>query len=159
MLGIYGDYEIKKAKQTEITILSKKVCELEELELWQLFHIDIETMLQILFEDENQEIYGLYFQDELIGMGGLAPLKGLGNHCAEIWFLGESLISHQRFLVQYGKQIIQKALELYPILVNQAAAWNKRTLRMVRYLGFTIDEKYLRLGLEQILFKRFYITK
>lgn len=159
MLGIYGDYEIKKATQDEVYILSLKVCDMEVLELWQLFHIDIETMLTILFEDEKQEIYSLYFQGDIIGMGGLAPLNGLGLHCAEIWFLGENLINHQRFLVQYGKQIIQKSLEKFPILLNQTAAWNKKTLRMVKYLGFTIDEKYLRLGCEKILFKRFYVTK
>ncbi|MDE7012703.1 MAG: hypothetical protein K2O76_05650 [Mailhella sp.] len=171
LAGCYGEYELIAATEETVGKYFEDcldvICQDEIYEAWQLYRISagklLENVLEHAFKGEG-EAYFLVFHDRekggrVIGLGGLAPLNDMGKSVGEIWFAGGYLTKHKRFLVRHGREIIAKALTHYPILVNIAASWNNQTFSLVRYLGFFVEEDYIRAGLSRALFKRFYTVR
>ncbi len=154
LAGCYGEYELIAATEETAGKYFEDcldvICQDEIYETWQLYRISagklLENVLEHVFKGEG-EAYFLVFHDRekggrVIGLGGLAPLNDMGKS-----------------VVRHGREIIAKALTHYPILVNIAASWNNQTFSLVRYLGFFVEEDYIRAGLSKALFKRFYTVR
>lgn len=183
--GMYGAYELVFAGDEAIDKYFEACLENmdadEMFEAWQLYHLCVRDVLEKVFEQVKEgrcEAYFLLYhfseeEYEALGVGGfgavagLADLAGLieragetelGGNVADIWFMGQSLTRHKRFLVRYGREIIAKILTRYSALINAAAVWNTQAFRLVKFLGFTVEEKTVRLGMDKSLFKYFYMT-
>lgn len=169
--GRYGNYELVPADRETVqeyfedcldAVSADEICE-----AWLLYHVSVRDLLKkvLSFVYEGRgEAYFLLFHDpfgtvRVLGMGGINPVGDMGASAGEIWFAGESLADHRRFLVQYGKTVMRRALRRCPVLFNIAAAWHGRTFRLVRFLGFHVQEDCVRVGADRALFKRFYITE
>lgn len=184
--GNYGDYELVFAseeiieKYTEPCLESMSAHEIYET--WQLYHLSVKDLLEKVFSAVRLGRCEAYFllchnicegNTEVVGIGGFGALadietcmncgeqggNALNGKTGEIWFMGESLAGHKRFLVRHGKEIIAKILTVYPTLINAAAAWNYPALHLVKFLGFTVGEKAIYIGMDSSLYKYFYITK
>lgn len=173
--GMYGSYELVRAADETISQYFEKCLENidadEMYEAWQLYHLCVREVLEKVFQNVKEgrcEAYFLLYhisedEYEVLGIGGFGPLADpgadFGGNVGEIWFMGQSLIRHKRFLVQYGREIVAKVLTRYSTLINAAAVWNTQAFRLVKYLGFTVEEKAVRVGMDKSLFKYFYITR
>ncbi len=176
LAGMYGDYELVFATDEAIEeyfeACLKTIGPAEMYESWQLHHIAVQDLLEKVFAGIRQGKGKAYFllrhisdeEKEVVGIGGIAPL--LENEdgqavssAGEIWYMGQSFTEHKRFLVQYGKVILAKILTHYPMVLNLAAAWNYEAFKLVKFLGFTVGKELIRTGINQALFKCFYITK
>lgn len=167
------EYSLRYAHKEEIELMSHTVNAEEMLEVWRLFNLDVEEALKSVFlvkEKRGLLIFSLYqknnFEENIIAMGGLVPLNmdntngsGATSLVAEIWFLGTDMDKHSRFIVKYAKEILQKFLNTYPILINVVGAWNKRNIRWLRSLGFCVEKTPHKMGMDNAFFHRFYITK
>lgn len=169
--GMYGAYELVFAADEAIDQYFEECLENidadEMYEAWQLYHLCVRDVLEKVFAQVKEgkcEAYFLLYhlseeEYEVLGIGGFGPLAVQGENVGEIWFMGQSLIRHKRFLVQYGREIVAKILTRYSTLVNAAAVWNTQAFRLVKFLGFTVEEKTVRVGMDKSLFKYFYITR
>lgn len=142
------------------------VCPDEIAEAWQLYRCSLADILKKARSAALQGRGYMYFLvyrgeegEQAVGMGGINPLGDTAGTVSEIWFAGEKLGSHSRFVVKYAKEILRRFLEYSPVLVNAAGSWNYPTLKLVRYLGFSVEEKNTELGPNRALFKRFYLVK
>lgn len=182
--GKYGSYELVFASEETIEKYTEPCLESvsahEIYETWQLYHLSVKDLLEKVFSEVRLgrcEAYFLLYhnsceeKNEVVGIGGFGALAdsetcinygekiSLNGKTGEIWFMGESLAGHKRFLVRHGKEIIAKILTVYPTLINAAAAWNYPALHLVKFLGFTVGEKAIYIGMDSSLYKYFYITK
>lgn len=173
--GMYGAYELVFAGDEAINqyfdACLENMDEDEKYEAWQLYHLCVEDVLEKVFQNIKEGSCEAYFllhhssekEYEVIGIGGFGPLAECGGNFAEnvgeIWFMGQSLIRHKRFVVRYGREIVAKILSRYSALLNAAAVWNNEAFRLVRFLGFTVEEKAVRIGVAKCLFKYFYMTR
>lgn len=164
----------------------ESISEDEMYEAWQLYHLSVLDLLNKVFAAVRQGKCEAYFllchnsdeeKTEVVGIGGFGALSAVeaGAHVGvaadkntgsafdgktgEIWFMGQSLACHKRFVVRYGREIIAKILTHYPLLINAAAVWNSQALQLVKFLGFTVGEKAVCMGMDNSLFKYFYITR
>lgn len=186
LAGKYGSYELVFASEDAVEEYLEPCLDsvsMNEIhETWQLYHLSVKELLEKVFSAVRLGRCEAYFllchnryeeKTEVVGIGGFGALadieigmnigeKGgnaLGGKIGEVWFMGESLAGHKRFLVRYGKEIIAKILNAHPTLINAAAAWNYPALHLVKFLGFTVGEKAIYIGMDSSLFKYFYITK
>lgn len=184
LAGRYGSYELvfasEEAREAYFELCLDSISANEMHEAWQLYHLSVRDVLERVFESVRQGTSEAYFllyhneyeeKTEVVGIGGMADLPelagltalpecaDLGEKAGEIWFMGENLASHKRFLVQYGRKIAAKALTKYSALLNIAAVWNTAAFRLVKFLGFTVGEKAICAGMENALFKYFYLIR
>lgn len=169
--GTYGRYEIVPARRETVQEYFEDCLEAvsadEICETWLLYHASVQDVLKKTLSyvyEGRAEAYFLLLHDpfggvEVVGMGGVFWLGDISRTAGEIWFAGESLARHKRFLVRYGKSILADILQNCPLLFNIAASWNFETLRLVKFLGFCVQSGYVRAGRDNTLFKRFYITE
>lgn len=76
---------------------------------------------------------------ELACIFGLAPLHGLLGRLAAPWMLGTPVIDRNRsVLISESKRYRDRMLSEYPHLLNCVDARNKKSIRWLRWLGFTI---------------------
>lgn len=76
---------------------------------------------------------------ELACVIGLAPLRGLLGRVAAPWMLGTPVIDRNRsVLINESKRYRDRMLSEYPHLLNCVDARNKKSIRWLRWLGFTI---------------------
>lgn len=76
---------------------------------------------------------------ELACVFGVAPLRGLLGKQAAPWMLGTPLIDkHPSVLITESKRYRDRMLSEYPHLLNCVDARNKKSIRWLRWLGFTI---------------------
>lgn len=169
--GRYGDYELVFASEDAIEEYFVECLEIldsaEMYEAWQLYHLCAKDVLEKFFAQIQEGRAKAYFllyhvseeEKEVVGIGGIGPLADMGENVGEIWFMGQSFMNHKRFLIRYGREIIGKILSHYPTLLNIAAVWNDEAVRLVKYLGFTVGSKPIRVGMDKALFNYFYITR
>lgn len=171
LCGRYGKYELVRADE-ESTDKYFDACldavSADELcEAWQLYHMSAEDVLKKILSFAKHgrgEVFYLLFHNPLdgvqvVGMAGINPLGDMGRTAGEIWFVGESLAGHKRFLVEHARNILGRILDSCPVLFNIFAGWNYQTLRLVKYLGFCVETDYVRAGRDKALFRSFYLTK
>lgn len=180
--GMYGAYELVFAGDEAIDRYFEECLENmdadEMYEAWQLYHLCVRDVLEKVFEQIKEgkcEAYFLLYhfseeEYEVLGVGGFGAIAELaeqkeraeqtelGGNVGDIWFMGQSLTRHKRFLVRHGREIVAKILTRYSALINAAAVWNTQAFRLVKFLGFTVEEKTVRLGMDKSLFKYFYMT-
>lgn len=73
----------------------------------------------------------------MFGVGALSLLSESGVP----WMLGTDVINrNKRSVITYGKQYIQAMLKEYPHLWNMVHAENKRSIKWLKRLGFTVHE-------------------
>lgn len=184
LAGVYGDYELVFASEEAIEAYFEpclgNMSANEIHEAWQLYHISVRDLLEKVFScvrNGKGEAYFLLYHNpfeeklevlgiggigdlpELAGLNGLADFAEFGEKPGEIWFMGQSLIPHKRFLVLYGRKIAVKVLTKYSAVLNIAAAWNYPALMLVKFLGFTVIDTAVCAGIDQSLYKYFYLTK
>lgn len=175
LAGRYGAYELVFAADEAIDQYFDECLENmdedEKYEAWQLYHLNAEDVLKKVFQGIREgscEAYFLLYHSsdkdyEVIGIGGFGPLAELGGNfvenVGEIWFMGQSLVRHKRFLVHHGREIVAKILSRYSMVLNAAAVWNNEAFRLVQFLGFTVEEKAVRIGADNCLFKYFYMIR
>lgn len=76
---------------------------------------------------------------ELACVFGVAPLRGLLGKQAAPWMLGTPLIDkHPSVLISESRKYVARMLSQYPHLFNCVDARNKRSIRWLKWLGFTI---------------------
>lgn len=76
---------------------------------------------------------------ELACVFGVAPLRGLLGKQAAPWMLGTPLIDkHPSVLISESRKYAARMLSQYPHLLNCVDARNKRSIRWLKWLGFTI---------------------
>ncbi len=175
LAGKYGDYELVFASEEAIDAYAESclasISEDEMYEAWQLYHISVSDLLEKVFScvrvGKGEAYFLLYHNSdeeeaEVLGIGGIGDVPELaewGKNVGEIWFMGQSLVPHKRFLVQYGRKIVAKVLTKYSVLLNMAAAWNSSAFSLVKFLGFTVGKNAIPAGRDKSLYKYFYITK
>lgn len=70
---------------------------------------------------------------------GLAPLQGLLGRQAAPWMLGTPVIDkNQRVLLTHSRRYLERMRSEYPHLLNCVDARNKKSVRWLRWLGFTL---------------------
>lgn len=171
LCGTRGEYEIVRADRENadkyFEACLDAVCADELCEAWQLYRMSMQDILKkvLSFAEQGRgEAYFLLVHDpfsgvRVVGLGGISPLGDLGGTAAEIWFAGESLAGHKRFLAEHAKGILAAVLQKYPILLNICAGWNFQAVRLAKYLGFFVEKDFVRAGRDRALFRRFYLTK
>lgn len=88
-----------------------------------------------------------------VGCGNLLSTSGT------IWMLGtDELCKCRRELVVDTSKVFVRMFEIYDILENYTLAENKRTLRWLRHLGFTVGDTGP-FGVAGALFTHFYRRK
>lgn len=169
--GTYGSYELVRADRENTDKYFEAcldiVCADELCEAWQLYRMSMQDVLKkvlSLAEHGRGEAYFLLFHDpfsgvRVVGLGGVSPLGDLGGMAAEIWFAGESLANHKRFLAEHAKGILAAVLQKHPVLLNICAGWNFQAVCLAKYLGFCVEKDFVRAGRDRALFRRFYLTK
>lgn len=92
---------------------------------------------------------------ELACIFGCAPLNGLLGLQAAPWMLGTDLLDrHPCTLMRHCRQYIEAMQARYPCLMNFVDARNKRSVRWLRRMGFTIHNP-VPYGLAQLPFHPF----
>ena len=88
-------------------------------------------------------IFGLVIRDILSGDG--VP-----------WMLGANqVLDHKRDILRHTPRAIEDMLAICPKLVNYVHAENAFSIRLIKWLGFTLDEP-CEYGTKNELFHRFY---
>lgn len=169
--GRYDEYELVFATDEAIeeyfAACLENISPAEIYEARQLHDTAVQNLLEKVFATVREGKAKAYFllkhvsddEKEVVGIGGMAPLREEGSSAGEIWYMGQSFMEHKRFIIRHGKNILAKILTHYPMLLNLAAAWNHETFKLVQYLGFTVGKELIRTGVSQSLFKCFFITK
>lgn len=76
---------------------------------------------------------------ELLCLFGLAPIDGLLGRRAAPWLLGTNLLDrYPGALMKHCRRYVAGMLHTYPHLLNFVDARNRRSIRWLRELGFTI---------------------
>lgn len=122
---------------------------------------DVEQLIANLRKEDKAEI--LAYSDDIAGTithalqhsawaraaevdGELACLFGVGpvsmlSESGVPWMLGTDVMNrNKRSVITFGKQYIQAMLNEYPHLWNMVHAENKRSIKWLKRLGFTIHE-------------------
>lgn len=155
-------YGLRRASVEDVCGVHEIICAEEILEVWHLHRSPVEDVLKKTVEMADcghGEVYTLCVGDEIIGMGGVFPLHGMGRHGAEIWFVGMDLRGHKRLCVEHIRPVIQYFIEKYPILMNVVGVWNLNSIRWLRHMGFHVEDRPICVGKNEAYFHRFYLTK
>jgi len=76
------------------------------------------------------------------------------------WLLGtDDIEKHQRAFLRRNRQKVAEMLSMYPLLVNYVDARNKASIKWLQWLGFTVDENTIPVGVNQVPFRRFEMTR
>lgn len=96
-----------------------------------------ETLVESV-RTSNWVVVGLA-DDELACIFGLAPIDGLLGRRAAPWMLGTPVLDkHPGALMKRCRRYVDGMLHTYPHLLNFVDARNKRSIRWLKHLGFTI---------------------
>lgn len=118
--------------------------------LWRGFRHSILCETAII-DGEVAAMWGLCIS----GIVGASPLGDLGRP----WLLTSALVEKIPFgVVRESKRAVSRMLTVKPILENQVLSSYTRAVRMLRMVGFTVDEPAPR-GPHAILYSRFHLTR
>ncbi len=168
-------YILQIAEVSELEALEKIIKAEDVLENYFMTGQSVTFVLQRLFEmskspQRKLEILSLYRDDggvcELVGMGGVLEdcvkdkqkeiISSGKNRFAQIWFMGEDMERHARFLVKHGSDIVNSYLKKYACLYNVVGIWNKQSIRFLKRLGFKVSKEAQVIGYKKALFYPFF---
>ncbi|TES90510.1 MAG: DUF2833 domain-containing protein [Desulfobacteraceae bacterium] len=102
---------------------------------------------KICYETESGEIIALF------GLGGMP-----GYMIGVPWMVASPEISnYKKDLMRYSKRILRDMLVSFPRLENMVSIENTKSIRWLKHLGFSFEEKYMRI--RGVTFKRFFIER
>ena len=88
----------------------------------------------------------------LFGVGSVGMFATSGAP----WLLGSIALDRRRFtLIKMARQWIDYQLSIYPLLENWVDARNNKSIKLVRWLGFEIDDPKP-FGVDGEMFRRFW---
>jgi hypothetical protein len=80
------------------------------------------------------------YEGEPVAVFGLVPIS-LASGTAAPWLLGTDALGALRCsLTRLARLYVSEALRLYPVLVNHVDARNAASVKLLRWLGFSIEE-------------------
>lgn len=100
----------------------------------------------VMVNDEPCAMIGLVIQSILTGTG-------------VVWMLGsDESMNHRKLFLELSPPVIKEMLDVCPMLFNYVHADNKKSIRWLQWLGFTIESPKAH-GVEGELFHKFYLEK
>jgi len=102
--------------------------------------------------------WSVYANNEFVcifGIGSPTLLSDTGI----VWMLGTDLLEkHKGSFIRHSREYIEAMLDVYPYLTNFVDARNKRTIRWLKFMGFTFKEAKI-LGKARLPFHQFEMRK
>lgn len=116
--------------------LAPKLRLADQIELRACGHTDFEMVLVESFALSDEAI-AYEVDGELLALAGVVGEPTFGIP----WLLGsDGLIEHKKAIIQTPFQYVPRWLERYGFLQNIVHTENRRSIRWLRYLGFTLGE-------------------
>lgn len=147
---------VKPTKEMMHTIAEDMRCA-DRAEVWASNHLTpIEALERGLSASDFVAV--ITVNDMPMAMCGLVKrdiLSGKGF----IWMLAtEESTNHKREFLVYGRKLVDEMLNECPYLCNMVHTKNTKSIRWLRWLGFTIDEP-VKYGPDDELFHLFYLQR
>lgn len=101
--------------------------------------------------------YTAMVDGEPVCIFGVAPRSLLTGEGLPWMLATDGLQQIERVLARMSKPVVEAMLDAYPMLGNWVDARNTRTIRWLKWLGFTV-EPAAPFGAEQLPFHRFWRT-
>jgi len=147
-------YAIRKATHADAEFLAPRLRDIDKREVWATSHL---TPLEALLQGVDTPRWcwtGL--RDGvpvcIFGVSALSLLDGTGVP----WLLGTEGLD-AKFLIK-GKAIVRLLQKEFPNMVNYVHVDNKKSIRWLKWVGFTIDSP-APFGKEGEMFHRFWVGK
>mgnify|MGYP003625007109 CR=1 FL=1 len=148
--------EIRKPTQADVDNLIKNMRQADRNELMAL-HNEIGRIVQYSFE-RSEHKWSVYANGEFVCMFGVG-YAALVSDTGIIWMLGTDLIEQYKgAFIRHSKRYIEAMLTIYPVLSNYCDVRNKRTIRWLKFMGFTFSEPTPR-GVHNLPFVKFELKR
>jgi hypothetical protein len=133
-----GKVELRETTQEDVELLIANLRDDDRREV-EASHGDCRKSIQTAFNRSNHK-WSVYVNGEFVCIFGMHPM-GLLSDTAIIWMLGTDLIEkHKGAFIRHSQEYIQAMLTVYPILTNYCDVRNKKTIRWLKFIGFTFFE-------------------
>lgn len=101
-----------------------------------------------------------FVDDDPVCMFGVAPVGGVLPDYGRPWMVGTSKLDEHAiiFLRRCRSQVIEM-WRRYPVLSNYVAASNTRTIEWLKWLGFTVSDTTIPVGIRGVPFHHFELRR
>lgn len=154
----YSKNRVKIAEQSDIDRMKGKLRKADVAECEALTGKPADEALQFSF-DQSKICWVIIIDDEPSVAFGIASMSAL-CYKGIPWLLSTDRLKQvSRQFVKQSKDYIEAMIEDFRVLENWVDGRNKKSMRWLKWCGFTIDKKPYPIGLDNEIFYRFHKEK
>lgn len=140
--------QIVKAHANHLPALAKNLRASDRLELSAAMGEDLLSALEISYE-RSVACWCIEVEENPIVIWGVAPMASLLGTIGMPWMVGtNAMVGWERFISKKSRYYIDLMHYLFPLLINYVHGENALALRFLRWCGFVIDPRPMRVGTE-----------